>query len=68
MLKDFRGKKHWAREWEGVMHKYGPVVTLSLGNRPVVFINDIDIARDALRKNDMPEDHKICCVSKVENH
>ena len=50
----FRGtKEHWSRESEKLLGKYGPVVTIWLGTKPVVVINDIDIARDAFRRNEI---------------
>ena len=50
----FRGtKEHWTRESEKLLAKYGPVVTFWLATKPVVVISDIDIARDAFRRNDI---------------
>ena len=50
---DFRGtKQHWSVELEKIVSKYGPIITIWLGNKPQVVISDIDIGREALRKND----------------
>ena len=52
-MEDFRGtKEHWSVVLEEVADKYGPVFTLWLGNMPLVLISDIDIGREAFRKND----------------
>lgn len=49
----FRGTKdHWATELERIGEKYGHVFTMWMGITPVVFISDIDIAREAFRRND----------------
>ena len=49
---EFRGtKEHWSLELEKIAQKYGSVFTFWLGNRYVVVINDIDIARNAFNKN-----------------
>ena len=37
---------------EKLAEKYGPVATIWLGTTPTVYITDIDIAREAFRKND----------------
>ena len=58
--KEFRGtKEHWSIELEKIAAKYGSVFTFWLGNRPIVVIDDIDIARDAFHRiefNGRPKD------------
>ncbi|CAG2102534.1 unnamed protein product, partial [Medioppia subpectinata] len=49
----FKRKDHWDVVFRELTKKYGPIFTVWLGNTPQVMITDIDLARDAFRKNDM---------------
>ena len=51
---EFRGtKQHWTVELERIVGKYGPITTIWMGSRAQVVISDIDIGREAFRKNDI---------------
>ncbi|CAG2102532.1 unnamed protein product [Medioppia subpectinata] len=49
----FKCKDHWDVVFRRMAKKYGPVFTIWLGPKPQVMITDIDLAREAFRKNDM---------------
>ncbi|CAG2165254.1 unnamed protein product [Oppiella nova] len=48
----FRTNKHWDDVFRSVSKQYGPVFTVWLGTVPNVFVTDIELAREAFRKND----------------
>ncbi|CAG2172361.1 unnamed protein product, partial [Oppiella nova] len=49
----FKSKLHFDDVLRNVAKKYGPVFTVWLGNAPHVFVTDIDMAREAFKKNDI---------------
>ncbi|CAG2109133.1 unnamed protein product [Medioppia subpectinata] len=49
----FKSKDHWDVVLRQVAKQYGPVFTFWFGTRPQVMITDIDLGREAFRKNDM---------------
>lgn len=52
IFQEFRCKDHWDTVFKRFSAKYGPMFTVWMGNIPMVFISDLDIARETFKKND----------------
>lgn len=53
LKKVFRNKNHFDDTLKYYTRKYGPVSTFWMGNNPMIFIVDLDLGREAFRRNEM---------------
>ncbi|CAG2177114.1 unnamed protein product [Oppiella nova] len=68
MLRHFR--QHWNKELTKLYQIYGPVITLWLGPMPIVFIGDVDVAREAFAKIELTgrTNLELACLYCNEKH
>ncbi|CAG2103733.1 unnamed protein product [Medioppia subpectinata] len=63
----FKRKDHWDVVFRELAKQYGPIFTFWFFNRPLVVVTDIELAREAFRKNDFAGRDIVFIASLLSN-